>query len=68
MSEPRCDIHGPYTPEQAAALVLGTWKPTPTGHLCPECRKGVAVAAKHLADRIDADAYTYVCSQMGLRA
>jgi len=59
MTEPRCDLHGPYTGEQAAALVLGTWKPTPTGYLCSPCREYVSVQAKAMADRIDRDAITH---------
>ncbi len=52
----RCDMCGPYTPEQAAALVVGAWKPTRTGHLCDDCRPLVAESARLLADAIDARA------------
>ena len=53
---PRCDLHGPYTAEEAAALVLGTWLPEPTGHLCETCTAAVAASAQSLADAIDARA------------
>lgn len=53
---PRCDLHGPYTGEQAAALVLGAWKPERTGYLCASCRELVAVHAEALAASIDAHA------------
>jgi hypothetical protein len=53
MSEQRCDLHGPYTPEQAAALVLG-FKVPETGYVCDPCRAAIKVAAQSLADTIDA--------------
>lgn len=56
MADRRCDLCGPYTPEQAAAFLLGTWKAERTDHLCEPCRAGVKVAAQELADRIDAAA------------
>ena len=51
---PICDLHGPVTPEQAALMVRGEWKPDPTGHLCPLCQEIVSKIAKGWADRIDA--------------
>ncbi len=55
INESRCALHGPYTAEEAARLLLGTWTPPPTGYLCPRCHAAVSVAAKHMADRIDAE-------------
>ncbi len=46
----RCDMCGPYTPHQAAMMMLGTWRPTRTGQLC------VADLSQALADDIDARA------------
>jgi hypothetical protein len=60
MSEPRCDCHGPYTAEQAAALVCGKWKPEPTGHVCVACQEAVRVQAQAMAERIDADAMAFL--------
>jgi hypothetical protein len=52
----RCDLHGPYTPEDAALIVLGQLRPSVTGYLCPDCQAAVSAAAKALADAIDARA------------
>ena len=52
----RCDMCGPYTPDQAAALFLGVWKPKRTGHICERCKPSVAAMAKDLANEIDAKA------------
>lgn len=54
-SRRRCDLCGPYTPEEAAALVLGRWKPQMTGHLCAECTVLVREGANALSKRIDED-------------
>lgn len=56
---------GPYSGEQAAAIVLGIWKPTPTGHLCAQCRPMVAASAQNLADRIDAAALEHALNTLG---
>ena len=63
MSETRCDLCGPYTPEQAAALLLEQWKPEPTGHLCDQCRADVKVCAQEIADRIDDRAMSHAYGQ-----
>ena len=52
----RCDLHGPYTPEEAALLITGQWKPVRTGYLCAACAAAVKVQAQALADAIDAKA------------
>lgn len=52
----RCDLCGPYTPEQLAALLNGRCNPEPTGHLCESCAAGVKVAAQAMADFVDARA------------
>ncbi len=64
----RCDMCGPYTPEQAAALVLETWKPEPTGHLCESCQMAVRTMAADLAARIDADAAEYAMRMLDAKA
>ncbi len=60
MAERRCDLCGPVTGEQAALIVLGKWKPEPTGYLCPACQSAVSDAAKSLADKIDNQALVKV--------
>lgn len=55
MSETRCDLHGPYSPEQTALLVRGDWKHERTGYLCSRCQAAVSECAKEMADAIDAD-------------
>ena len=53
LMEKRCDLHGPWTPEQAALLVTGRVPfPEPTGYLCQECENMVKVMVKDLADTI----------------
>lgn len=50
----RCDLCGPFTPQEAADLVLGVWTPERTGYLHPECQAAISRAAKQMADDIDA--------------
>ncbi len=64
----RCDMCGPYTPEQAAALVMGAWKPERTGHLCDRCKPMVADMAQGLADSINRKAAEWELSQFDGRA
>ncbi len=64
----RCDMCGPYTAEQAAALVLETWKPARTGHLCERCTPMVAGMAQQLADDIDARAADYAMRMIDAKA
>lgn len=54
MNEKRCDLCGPVTPEQAAAMVRGHWRPEPTGYLCDNCTPKVREAARRLAEDSDA--------------
>jgi hypothetical protein len=54
--ERRCDLHGPVSGEQAALMVLGKWKPEPTGYLCDECKAIVSRSVQALADEIDRQA------------
>ncbi len=64
MPETRCDLCGPYTPEQAALLILGQSPELPrTGYLCDRCRPVVAVMARELADEIDRRAVEAYFSQ-----
>jgi uncharacterized protein YlaI len=44
-------------------MVTGTWKPAPTGYLCPECQEAVAIAAKNLSDEIDRRAFEHVMKE-----
>lgn len=60
MAERHCDLHGPVSAEEAALMVLGRYKPTPTGYLCPVCQSAVSDAAKSLADKIDNQAIVKV--------
>ncbi len=51
----RCDLCGPYTPDEAAAIVRGTWEQPPaTGYFCDSCFKSIRLASQSLADAIDA--------------
>ncbi len=54
--ERRCDMHGPYSPEDAARIALGQLTPFSTDHLCPECTAAIKAAAQRLANAIDARA------------
>jgi len=47
-------MHGPYTAEQAALMILGAIPPK-TGYICPECQEYVREQAQRLAARIDSD-------------
>jgi len=49
----RCDLCGPYTALEAAAIVLGKWRPERTCYLCPDCQQAVSANAQQLADAID---------------
>ncbi len=60
----RCDVCGPYTPEEAAGIVRGTLRLGRTGYRCPHCVAGIKVAVQALADRIDADAVQAIYSML----
>lgn len=51
----RCDLCGPYSPERAAYIVMGVWKPTPTGYVCPECKQTMKQLGESIARSIDAE-------------